>query len=123
VAALSVVVLDPGRKGFGSGLVAGEDVSVRPFGLQGAVEALYFAVLPGAVGPDGLVFGTERCDRGGYVAGPSVAEVVVGDHAFDPSDPVLGEVLGRPGQKPRTGQALLVGQDLGVGQSGVVVDE
>jgi len=42
----SVVVLDPGRKGIGSGLVAGEGLPVGPLGCEGAVEVLDFSVLP-----------------------------------------------------------------------------
>lgn len=57
MAAFSVVVLDPGCKGGGPGVVAGEGLPVGPLGLQGAVEALDFAVLPWAVGSDELVFG------------------------------------------------------------------
>ena len=59
MAAFSVVVLEPGRKGGCSLLVAGEDLPVGPLGLQGAVEAFDLAVLPGAVGLDELVLGTE----------------------------------------------------------------
>lgn len=69
------------------------------------------------------MIGAERFHCGGHVAGSSIAEVVVGDHALDPGDPVFDEVGGRPGQELRAGRAPFVGQDFGVGQSGVVVDE
>jgi hypothetical protein len=59
VAALSVVVLDPGGKGCGALSVAGEGVSVGPFGLQGAIETLDFAVLPRTVRFDEHLSGTE----------------------------------------------------------------
>ena len=59
MAASSVVVLQPGRKGGGSIGVAGEDLPVGPLGLQGAVEAFYLAVLPRAVGPDEDMAGAE----------------------------------------------------------------
>jgi hypothetical protein len=36
-------------------VVAGEDLPVGPFGLEGALEALYPAVLSGAVGLDELL--------------------------------------------------------------------
>ena len=59
----------------------------------------------------------------GHGVAASVAEVVVGDDAFDAGDAVLGEVGRGAGQERSAGGAFLVGQDLGVGQSGVVVDE
>jgi len=52
VAAASVVAVEPGCKRGGAFVVAGEDVPIGPFGLEGSVEALYLAVLPRAVGPD-----------------------------------------------------------------------
>ena len=59
VASFSVVVLEPGCKGGGAFVVAGEDLPVGPLGGQGAVEALDLAVLPGAVGLDELLRGAE----------------------------------------------------------------
>ena len=44
---MSVVVLEPGRKGSGPFVVVEEDLPVGPLGEQGSVEALHFAVLPG----------------------------------------------------------------------------
>jgi hypothetical protein len=63
VATLSVVVLEPGRKGGGAFVVGEEDLPVGPLGLQGAVEAFDLAVLPGAVGLDELLLGAERSRR------------------------------------------------------------
>jgi hypothetical protein len=48
---------------------------------------------------------------------------VVGHQLRDAFDAVGGEVLERAGQEPSAGEALLVGQDLGVGQPGVVFDQ
>ena len=45
-------MLDPGSKGGGAFVVAGEDLPVGPFGLQGAVQPFHLSVLPGAVGLD-----------------------------------------------------------------------
>jgi hypothetical protein len=59
VAALRVVVLDPGGKGGCSFGVAGEDLPVGPFGLQGAVKAFHFSVLPWAVWLDEDLAGAE----------------------------------------------------------------
>jgi hypothetical protein len=52
VASSSVVELEPGVKGSGAVIVGGEDLPVGPLGLEGAVEALDLAVLPGTVRPD-----------------------------------------------------------------------
>jgi hypothetical protein len=50
VASSNVVVLEPGRKSGCSLGVAGEDLSVGPVGLPGAVEALDAYRLPGQCG-------------------------------------------------------------------------
>jgi len=52
----------------------------------------------------------------------AVGEGVVGDHAVDRVDAVGGEVGGGAGQEGCGGDAFLVRVDLGVGQSGVVID-
>ena len=52
MAASSVVVLEPGCERVGALVVGLKDAAVSPLGLQRAVEALDFAVLPGAVRPD-----------------------------------------------------------------------
>jgi hypothetical protein len=48
--AVEVVVLEPRCKGRGALGVGGEDTLIGPLGLQGVVEALYLAVLPGQCG-------------------------------------------------------------------------
>jgi hypothetical protein len=48
---------------------------------------------------------------------------VIGDAAVDPFDAVAGELGGGAEQEPRAGRALLVGQNLRVGELGVVIDE
>src|SRR5699024_4347080 len=122
VTSLSVVSLEPGGKGGGSVGVGQEDLAVCPLDLQGAVEAFYFAVLPGAVRLDELVLRADRGDRVSHVVGPAVGEVVVGDYPLDLGDAVGGEVFGGAEHERCAGGALLVGQDLGVGQPGVVID-
>ena len=103
--------------------VAEEDLPVGPFDLQGAVEPLDLAVLPRAVWLDELVLSAEpgNClfDGGGVAVGQGV----VGDQPLNSGDLVGGEVGGSAEQEPRTGGAGLVGQDLGVGEPGVVVDQ
>src|SRR3954454_6710115 len=78
VAASSVVVLDPGGKGGGALVVAGEDLAVGPLGDQGAVEPFDLAVLPGAVRLDELLPGPELGAHAGQ--GVPVGEGVVGHH-------------------------------------------
>ena len=111
----SVVGLEPGRKGCRALFVAGEGLSVCPFGWRGWVEAFDFAVLPGAVRLDELL--------GGVQGGDGVANVVlavglrvIGDHPFDSGDAVVGEVGGGPGQECGAGGAFLVGKDFRVGE-------
>jgi hypothetical protein len=59
-----VVELQPGVECFGTVGVAGEDLPVGPFGLQGSVEPLDLAVLPGAVRLDEALLGAQSGDRG-----------------------------------------------------------
>ena len=93
MAALSVVVLEPGCKGGCAVVVGEEDLAVGPLGEQGAVEAFDLAVLPGAVRPDEDLpdagRGAELAQR--LAVGPGV----VGHQPFDPGDAVGGEVVDR----------------------------
>jgi hypothetical protein len=100
VSSVIVVELEPGVEGVGSGGVAGEDLPVGPFGLQGAVEALDFPVLPGTVWADEALLGAERGDGGPEVCAVPVGEGVVADDAFD-GDAVAGEEL--PGASQEVG--------------------
>ena len=52
-----------------------------------------------------------------------VAQGVVGHHPFDAGDAVGGEVVDGAGEERGAGRALLVGEDLGVGEPGVVIDD
>ena len=121
MATSSVVVLQPGVKGRGASVVRGERLPVGPLGLQGAVESLCFTVLPGAVGFDELlsdaVRGADLAQR------PAVGPGVVGEQSFDADDAVPGEVADRALEERGAGRSLLVGEDLGVRQPGVVVDD
>jgi hypothetical protein len=114
-------VLDPGGKGGGAFVVAGEDLAVGPLGGQGAVESFDLAVLPGAVRLDDRLPGSAR---GAHVAKRvPVGPGVVGHEPLDPVNAVGSEVGGSAGEEGRAGGAFLVGEDLGVGQPGVVIDE
>jgi len=90
--------------------------------LKGPVEAFGFAVGPGAAGLD------EALDcpgvRNGLMerGGVAVGEGVVGDDVFDPVDVVAGEAACGAGEEPRSGGALLVGEDFGGADASVVID-
>lgn len=120
--ASGVVVLDPWLQGGGAFVVAGEHVSVGPFGLQRPVESFDFAVLPWAVWTDPDVAGTEHRDHLGHGPALRVRPVVVGHHFSDPGDARSGEGLGGAGNEPGAGVCGLVGVDLGVRESTVVID-
>src|SRR4051794_8323301 len=117
---VQVVVVEPGGQEGGTVVVAGEDPGVGPLGTQGAAEAFDLAVGPGAVRADELLPGTDRCCGGGEVPGDPVVLGVVGDDPLD-GDAVAG-VEGRgAGEEAGAGGALLIVEDLGVGQPGVIV--
>ena len=78
MASVNDVVVEPGGKGLGSRAVAGEHLPVGPLGLQGAVEALDFAVLPRELRTDEHSPGAEGSLDGSDIARPGVAPVVVG---------------------------------------------
>jgi len=118
-----VVVLEPGAKSGAAGGVGGEDLPISPFALEASVEPLDLPVLPGAVRLDQQVGGPDlgQQPRQGAVAG--VAPVVVGHDRLDASDAVSGEVLDRAGQELGAGRGFLVGEDLGIREAAVVVDQ
>ena len=121
MAASSVVVLEPGCQGCGAFVVAGEGLAVGPFGEQGAVEAFGFPVLPGAVRLDEDLFDAASFSAD-LAQGPAVGPGVVGHQPLDAGDAVGCVVAQRSVQEVRAGPALLVGEDLAVGQPRVVVD-
>jgi len=89
-----VVVLEPWLLGLGSFAIAGEDLPVGPFGLQCPVESFNFPVLPGAVGPDCDVVGSDGVEGVGERLTLGVGPVVVGNDLLDAVDAVIGEELG-----------------------------
>jgi hypothetical protein len=126
VTSLSVVVLEPGRKGFSTFGVGGEGLLVGPFGLQGAVESLDLAVLPRAVRFDEHLASPELCaDVADRIP---VSPRIVGHDPLDAANAVLTEVGRRAAQELSTSAAFLVGQYLGgqylgVRQAGMVVNQ
>jgi hypothetical protein len=89
--------------------------------LDGAVEPLDLAVLPRAVRLDAQVSRSDVGDGGLEVTGRVVVLGVVGEDLAH-GDAVAGEELGGPDQEAGAGGSGLVLEDLGVGQSAVVVD-
>lgn len=119
MSALSVGVLEPGCRGVGALLVAGEHLPVGPFGWEGPVESFDLAVQPGAVGPDQDVGDPGCVEELGEVAASGVAPVVVGHDRLDEHTVGL-ETCDGPGKEPGAGLALLVGEDLPVQVAAVV---
>lgn len=91
MASFIVVVLEPGRKHGSAFGAAGEHVPVGPLGLQGSVEALDLAVLPGAVRFDELltdaVVGADLPER------EPIRPGIVGEQPVHLGDAVRGKVL------------------------------
>src|SRR5215467_2771306 len=115
-----VVGVQPGVKGGAAFGFGGVGPGVGPFVGQGAVIALDFAVGLWPVGA-GVFGGDAQAGAGGSPQAGNVAAAVVADDAFD-GDPGCGVPGVRAGQERGCGFAGLVGQDLGIGQPGVVVE-
>src|SRR5699024_1860738 len=92
---------------------------VGPFVEHGAVVAFDFAVGLGPVGAGAFVL--DLLTEGVFEGVGAVAGAVVGHHAFD-GDPAGFEVGVGSGPEAGGGFFALIGQDLGVGQPGVVID-
>ena len=120
--AIVVVVVEPVGEGEAAFGVGGVDAPVCPFGLEGPVEALYLAVLPGAVGPDRHMAGTEIGQDGGNGVAVGVGPVIVGHHRFDVFDPDRGEERSGSGEESGCRVALLISVDLAIRHPGVVID-
>jgi hypothetical protein len=112
------VVVEPGWQGGPAGLFAGVEPLVGPFVEQGSVESLRLAVGLGPVGP-GPSVGDGRAEGVGEGV-RAVAGSVVGEDLFDGDAAGGEEGVGAAPERGR-GLLLLVGQALGVGQPGVVV--
>lgn len=110
----SVVVLDPWCKCSCALLVAGEDLTVGPFGGEGAVESFDLSVLPRAVRTNELLNSAQRCADILQVGGVAVRKRVVGQDPLDAADAFAGEVRGCALQEGGAGRALFIGQDLAV---------
>ena len=118
----SVVVVAPEEAVEGCGpLRAGRvDRGVGPLVQHGADEALGLAVGLWPARARAQVADAER-PAGDRVHCRAVGRAVVGQQAFD-NDPVTAEEGHRPAQERARRRRLLVGQHLGVGQPGGVID-
>ena len=120
MAAVMIVEMQPAGKRGGAGRLAAVDADVGPLLEEGAVEAFDLAVGMRPVGA-----GAAMADAGGQAGasevGAAVARTVVGEHDPD-ADAALGEPAARALPERDRGDRALVGQNLAVGDTGVVVD-
>src|SRR3954447_5661483 len=117
---VSVVGMEPWLHGGGALGGAVERLQVGPFAQAGLDEAFGFAVGPGRVRPSAPVL-----DAGGRARFPKgsagIGRAVVGHDPLD-GDAEAGEPGKRPLEEGHGALLALVGQDLGVGEPGGVVD-
>ena len=120
VAAVMIVEMQPAGKRADAGDLAAVDADVGSLLDEGAVEAFDLAVGLRPVGA-----GAAMADAGGQAGasevGAAVARTVVGEHGPD-ADAALGEPAARALPERDRGDRALVGQNLAVGDTGVVVD-
>ncbi len=119
MSSVEVVAAQPSREGCSPLGRAGEDRRVGPLAQHRADEALRLAVGLGPVGPGALVR-DRLAQRGGEGVG-AVARAVVGHQPLN-RDPMRREEGDRALEEADRGLLPLVGQDLGVGEAGGVVD-
>ena len=122
VAAVSVVVVEPGCKGGGAFVVAGEDVAVGPFGLEGPVEALDLPVLPGTVRSDQEVLDAGDVKKISERDTVGVVPRVVGHDRFDVDADVI-ELFECSCEELDRRRGFLVGKDLRIREPAVVIDD
>ena len=110
-----VVVLQPFWQDLGALVVCEKWALVRPFDLQGAIEALDFAVLPGAMRADQHLARAQALERELEIVRAPIAKRVVAHHPPDAGDAAAGKEGRGAVHKPRTGRTGLIGVDLGIG--------
>ena len=116
-----VVQVQPLLEQVGAVFVALVGPDVRPFFEERAVEALHLAI---GLRPEGTSEDLPDAEQGGGFTkevGSAVDEGVVSHDALDDGAPGSEEVSGAH-QECRTGVSALVGMNLGVGQTAVIVD-
>src|SRR5699024_1436485 len=114
-----IILVEPIGVGSCSVFVAAVRLGVGPFLGQGAVEAFDFAVGLRVVGPGVAML--DRFAEGVVEESGPVARSVVSHHRGHGDASLLEEGVG---SLPETGGSFfaLIGQDLGIGQPGVVID-
>ena len=117
---LEVVVAEPTGQVGGPGRRAAIWQGVGPLAQQGLDEAFGLAVGLGRVRPGAEVAQAEH-PAGLAKEARDVARAVVGHHALDPNAETL-EPAQRPDEEAGDRPALLVRQDLDVGEPGGIVD-
>jgi CheY-like chemotaxis protein len=117
---MPVVAVKPSGQMRGAVGGTGKDRAIGPLAQGGLDEALGLAVGPGGVGAGADMLEAEFAAGLGEGAGIE-AGTVVGHDAPEPDAevPVVGH---RPAQKGHGADGLLVGQDGGVGQAGMVIN-
>src|SRR3954469_11385420 len=106
-----------------AGGAGGPDAAVRPFGVQGAEEALDLSVPARRARRDEDVPGAELGERGAELLAGRVAASVVAHDGLHRAAALLDEPPGGAPQGARDGDRVLGGVDLAVRQAGVVVDD
>lgn len=116
-----VVVVKPLREGTAALLVGAVEARVGPFREEGLDEPLGFAVGLRAVGSSDLVADPKGLGRSAELSGEAIGHGPVGHHPLN-AYPLLPEEGGRGEHEPGSGGTAGIGQDLGEGQAGRIVD-
>ena len=117
---MPVVAVEPGRELVGTVGGGVEDGGISPFAQRGWDEAFGLAVGARGIGPGEDVLKAELATGQGKNIGPKTG-TVIGHDALQ-SDSEAQIMGGRLAQEGSSGDALLVGQDGGMGQAGMIVD-
>ena len=117
---MPIIVVEPGAE-MGGALRGGEvGAGIGPFSEGGLDEALGLAVGAGGVGRGEAVSDAEAAASAAEGAG-AITGAVVGEQAADRY--AEGAIVGDGGEEELdSGKATLIGQDLGEGDAGMVVD-
>jgi hypothetical protein len=115
-----VVAMDPAGEFGGADIGMGIDVGVSPLAQGGLDEALGLAVGAGSIRPGEDVLETEFLAGSGKDIGAEAGTVVGHDLLkLHPKSVVMGDGLV---EESDGGDTLLIGQDGGMGQAGMIVD-
>lgn len=121
VRAMEVVVVQPVREGLLAVLVRGVELHVSPLRQEGLDEALRLPIGLGTIGAGDLVADLQRADDVAEGPGICVAKRPVGHHSLH-THTLLCEKGDGGQEETRGGGTAAVGQQLGKGQAGGVID-